>query len=211
MSAGIAYDVYHGWGGKPWKHSWCFFTLAIRKRAGVVKSERDKWEFQFCLCCDFRIYHRFFDILPLKKWSFFLPPMNVGWTQRFATNKQNVVEVMLWVTKRIASILPSAFWIAHSQFSSVQLLSHVRLFVTPWTAACQASHHQLPEFTQTHVHWVSNAIQPSHPLSSPSPAFNLSQHQGLFLWVSSSHWVAKDLAFQLRHQSLQWILRTNFL
>ena len=53
-------------------------------------------------------------------------------------------------------------------------------------------HHQLPELTQTHVHWVGDAIQPSHPLSSPSPsAFNLSQHQGLFKWVSSSHQVAK--------------------
>ena len=59
-------------------------------------------------------------------------------------------------------------------------------------------HHQLPEFTQTHVHQVSDAIQPSHPLSSPSPsAFNLSQHQGLFKRVSSSHQVAKILAFQL--------------
>ena len=55
-------------------------------------------------------------------------------------------------------------------------------------------HHQLLEFTQTHVHWVSDAIQPSHPLSSPSrPAFNLSQHQGLFQWVSSLHQVAKLL------------------
>ena len=57
-------------------------------------------------------------------------------------------------------------------------------------------HHQLPEFTQTHVHWVSDAIQPSHPLSSPSLTFNLSQHQGLFKWVSSSHQVAKVLEFQ---------------
>ena len=55
-------------------------------------------------------------------------------------------------------------------------------------------HHQLPEFTQTHVHWVSDAIQPSHPLSSPSPpALNLSQHPGLFKWVSSSHQVTKLL------------------
>ena len=55
-------------------------------------------------------------------------------------------------------------------------------------------HHQLHEFTQTHVHWVADAIQPSHPLSSLSPpAFNLSQHQGLFKWVSSSHQVAKVL------------------
>ena len=69
--------------------------------------------------------------------------------------------------------------------------------------------HHLPEFAQTHVHWVSDAIQPSHPLSSPSPpAFNLSQHQGLFQWVSSSHHVAKVLEFQ--HQSFQWIL-TDFL
>ena len=55
-------------------------------------------------------------------------------------------------------------------------------------------HHQIPEFTQTHVHWVSDAIQPSHSLSSPSPpAFDLSQHQGLFQWGSSSHQVAKIL------------------
>ena len=59
-------------------------------------------------------------------------------------------------------------------------------------------HHQLPESTQTHIHWVSDAIQPSHPLSSPSPpALNLSQHQGLFKRVSSSHEVAKVLEFQL--------------
>ena len=59
-------------------------------------------------------------------------------------------------------------------------------------------HHQLPEFTQTHVHWVSDAIQPSHPLSSPSPpAPNPSQHPNLFQWVNSSHEVAKVLEFQL--------------
>ena len=73
-------------------------------------------------------------------------------------------------------------------------------------------HHQLPESTQTHVHWVSDAIQPSHPPSSPSPpALNLSQHQGLFKWVSSSHQVAKVLEFQLQHQSLQWTPRTDLL
>ena len=73
-------------------------------------------------------------------------------------------------------------------------------------------HHQLPEFTQTHVHQVSNAIQPSHPLSTPSPpAFNLSQHQRLFKWVSSSHQVAKVLEFHIQLQSFQWIFRTDFL
>ena len=69
-------------------------------------------------------------------------------------------------------------------------------------------HHPLPEFTQTHVHWVNDAIQPSHSLSSPSPpAPNPSQHQGLFQWVKSSHGVAKVLEFQLQHQPLQWIPR----
>ena len=73
-------------------------------------------------------------------------------------------------------------------------------------------YHQLLELAQTHVHWVSDAIQPSHPLLSPSPpAFNLSQHQGLFQWVSSWHQVAEVLEFQLQHQSFQWIFRTDFL
>ena len=73
-------------------------------------------------------------------------------------------------------------------------------------------HHQLPESTQTHVHWVSDAIQPSHPLSSPSlPALNLFQHQGLLKWVSSLHQVAKVLEFQLQHQSLQRTPRTDLL
>ena len=72
-------------------------------------------------------------------------------------------------------------------------------------------HHQLPEFTQTHVHWVGDATQPSHPQSYPSPALNLSQHQGLCKWVSSSHQVAKVLEFHLQHQFFQWIFRTDFV
>ena len=73
-------------------------------------------------------------------------------------------------------------------------------------------HQQLLEFTQTCVHQVGDAIQPSHPLSSPSPpTFNLSQHLGLFKWISSSHQVAKVLEYQLQHQSFQWTRRTDFL
>ena len=68
-------------------------------------------------------------------------------------------------------------------------------------------HHQLPEFTQIHIHWVSNAMQLSHPLSPP--ALNLYQHQGLFQWVSSSNHVAKVWEFQHQHQSFQWIFRTD--
>ena len=70
--------------------------------------------------------------------------------------------------------------------------------------------HQHPELAQTHVHWVDEAIQSSHLLLSPyTPTFNLSQHQGLFQWVSSLHQVAKVLEFQLQNQSLQWICRTD--
>ena len=72
--------------------------------------------------------------------------------------------------------------------------------------------HQLLELTQTHAHWVSDAIQLSHPLLSPStPVFSLSQHQGLFQWISSLHQVAKVLELQLQPQSFQWIFRTDFL
>ena len=73
-------------------------------------------------------------------------------------------------------------------------------------------HHQILELTQTHVHQVYDAIQPSHPLSCPSlSTFNLFQHQGLFQWLSSSHQVAKVLEFQLQHQSFQWIFKTDYL
>ena len=97
------------------------------------------------------------------------------------------------------------------QFSSVQL--HLTLW-DPMNRSMPGLpvHHQLPESTQTHVHRVGNAIQPSPPLLSPSPlALNLFQHQGLFKWVSSSHQVAQVLEFQLQHQSFQWTPRTDLL
>ena len=72
--------------------------------------------------------------------------------------------------------------------------------------------HYLPEFSQIHVHWVSDTIQPSHPLPPPSPfAFNLSQHQGLFQWIGSLHQVAKILELQLQHWSFKLIFRVDFL
>ena len=83
----------------------------------------------------------------------------------------------------------------------------------PMTAARQASLSITNSWSllKTHVHWVGDAIQPSHPLLSPSPlAFNLSQHQDLIKWVSSLHQVAKGLEFQLQHQFFQSILRTDF-
>ena len=102
-----------------------------------------------------------------------------------------------------------------TNLSSVQFSSVTQSCLTLCTDSSTPGlpvHHQLPEFTQTHVHWVSDAIQPSHPQSSPSPsALNLSQHQGLFKWVSSLHQVVKVLGFQLQHQSFQWTPRTDLL
>ena len=72
--------------------------------------------------------------------------------------------------------------------------------------------HQLLDLAQIHVHWVADIILPSHPLSPPSPpALSLSQHQGLFQWVSSLHQVAKVLQLQLQLQSFQWIFRTGLI
>ena len=102
-------------------------------------------------------------------------------------------------------------WRILVQFSSVAQLCPTLCDPMNCSTPGLPVHHHRPESTQTHVHWV-HAIQQSHPLSSPSsPALNLSQHQDLFKWVSSSHQVAKVLEFQLQHQSFQWTLRTDFL
>ena len=103
------------------------------------------------------------------------------------------------------------FQVSASQ--SVQSLSRVWLSVTPMDRSMPGFpvHHQLPELAQTQVHQVGDAIQPPHPLLSPSPPiFNLSQQQRLFQWVGSSHQVAKVLASQFQHQQ-SWISRTDFL
>ena len=110
----------------------------------------------------------------------------------------------------------STFW-GRLWFSSVQFSSVAQSCPTLCDSMnCSTPglpvHHQLSEFTQTHVHRVGDAIQPSHPLLSPSPpAPNPSQHQGLFQWVNSSHEVAKVSEFQPQHQSFQWTLRTYLL
>ena len=107
---------------------------------------------------------------------------------------------------------PSVFrnmWLAIGSHSSVQFSSVTQSCLTHWDPMNHSTpglfvHHQILEFTQTHIHRVSDAIQPSHPLSSPSPpAPNPSQHQTLFQWVNSSHEVAKVLELQLQHHSFQ--------
>ena len=110
------------------------------------------------------------------------------------------------------NILVKAFLVPSVQFSPVTQLCPTLCDPMDHSTPGLPIYHQLTEFTQTHVHWVCDAIQPSHPLSSPTPlVLNLSQHQGLFRWVSSSHQVAKVLEFQLQHQSFQRIFRTYFL
>ena len=98
------------------------------------------------------------------------------------------------------------------QYSSVQLLSRVQVYnPIDCSTPVLLVHHQLPKLTQTHVHWVSDVIQPFHRLSSPSPSFNLSQHQSLLQWVRSLQRVAKVLEFQLQYQSFQRIFITDLL
>ena len=140
---------------------------------------------------------------PLERWFFSLFPFPVKYLYSFPSYSllcfklcflfsSTISQVTCLITSSLLSSNPI-------QFSSVQLLSHEQL-CDPMDYSMPGCpvHHQLPEPTQTHVHQVSDAIQPSHPLSSPfPPAFNLSQHQGLFKWVSSSHQVAKILEFQL--------------
>ena len=122
---------------------------------------------------------------------------------------------IIWGRRQEKRTCPRSFYsllTCSVQFSSVT--QSCPTLCNPMNCSTQGLpvHHQLSEFTQTQVHWVGDAIQPSHPLSSPSPpALNLSQHQGLFKWVSSSHQVAKVLEFQLQHQSFQWIHRTDLL
>ena len=111
--------------------------------------------------------------------------------------KQRLCDILFWISVQFGSVAQSCLTLCDPVDCS-----------TPGLPV----HHQLLEFTQTHVHWVGDAIQPFHPLSSPSPpAFNLSHQKGLFQWVTSLHQVAKVLELQLQHQSFQWIFRTDFL
>ena len=135
---------------------------------------------------------------------------------RTSCHQEKYSEIFLWNKHwSFISDLPTTKVFCGAVHSSVQLLSCVWLFAIPWTTARQASlsitnSQSLPKLMS--IERVSDAIQPFHPLSSPfPPALNLSQHQGLFKWVSSSHQVAKILEFQLQHQSFQWIFRTDFL
>ena len=140
------------------------------------------------------------------------PILPVAW----AKNLEVIFDWPLLLTPRLSMVsdLSSEYTQNHASVQYSSIIQSCPTLCEPMNCSMPGLpiHHQLPEFTQTHVHWVGDTIQPSHPLSSlSSPALNLSQHQGLLKRVSSSHQVDKVLEFQLQHQSFQWTPRTDLL
>ena len=146
----------------------------------------------------------------LNKWRV----MSYSWTQRFNIVKMSVLPKLIYKFSIISVKSQLHFFLDIDKIKFNSVTQSCRTLCDPMNCSMPGLpvHHQLTEFTQIHVHSVSDAIQPSHPLSSPSPPGpNSSQHQGLFQWVSSSHQVAEVLEFQLQYQSLQWRPRTDLL
>ena len=151
-------------------------------------------------------------------------PLEMPWVSSFITSFQGPgygevptwpcadAHFLVWKGQALTWLGSTHIYLSIHFFSSVAQSCPTLCYPMNRSTPGLPVHHQLPESTQIHVRWVGDAIQLSHPLSSPSPpAFNLSQHQGLLKWVSSSHQVAKVLEFQLQHQSFQWIPRTDLL
>ena len=187
-------------------------------------------------CCDQLLLQLFLFLLPLILWRnglYIINGTHLEWIFRVVhLSNQNIIKaqsisitstrlfmffyivpcyIFTWTQKTIYLIFVT---VGQYSFPVNSVTQSVQLFEAPWTAAMSGFlvHPQFLELGQIHIHRIGDAIQPSHPLSSPSsPAFSLSQHQSLFQWVSSSHQVAKVLELQLEHQSFQWIFRTDFL
>ena len=147
---------------------------------------------------------------------------NTAWSHLYTESKKKKATQLIDTENRLLAArvrrLGERKWVkVVKRYKRLVQFSLVAQCLTPWDPMNRSmpglpDHHQFLEFTQTHAHWVTDAIQQSHPLSSVSPpAVNLSQPQGLFKWVSSLHQVAKVLEFQLQHQSFPWIFRTDFL
>ena len=145
-----------------------------------------------------------------------LPPEKSLWrwsnSQNWTSNKLVPNRKRSTAKLYMLSLCLFNLYVSSVQFSSVPLPCLTLCDPTNHSTPGLPVHQQLLGSTQIHVHWVGDAIQPSHPLLSLSPpALSLSQHEGLFTWVKSSHQVAKVLKFQLQHQSFQWIPRTDLL
>ena len=195
--------------GKPFQYS-CLENYMDRgawKAAvhGVEKSNMTKW-----LSLTHPNHSPFF-----KSILFFLPTISLAVTIPHSATKYGLLLTLFFISRSLSvphchrcfrtrdSASATAYWDSPVCWCDVQFSSVTQSCPTlcnPMNGSMPGLpvHHQLPEFTQTHVHWAGDAIQPSHPLSSPSPpAPNPSQHQSLFQWVNSSHEVAKVLQFQL--------------
>ena len=189
-------------------HDLILFTLSLKWKVwvGTGSSERHKgWNIRYRFSCHFlNSLTLFTELRVISKISHFsykasqeIPLLDIKSHLRMNLNRRqsNIYnQTFLLLFSSVAQSCPTLF----------NPMNHS----TPGLPV----HHQLLEFTQTHVHRVGDAIQPSHPLSSPSLSVpNPSQHQGLFQWVNSSHEAAKVLEFQLHHQSFQWTPRTDLL
>ena len=142
--------------------------------------------------------------------SYHLPTYYFGILSNFGSDDYCRICIILNTKKRDYHSKVFAHFTSTSQFSRPVLSDSLRPHGLPMPSI--PVHHQLPELPQTHVHWVSDAIQPFHPLLPPSPfAVSLSQSQCLFQWVGSLHQVAKVLELQLWHQSFQSMFRVDFL
>ena len=131
----------------------------------------------------------------------------------YIERERNQMKVVMYkINSTLRYILLVYFTVPYVQFSSVAQSCSTLCDSMNCSMPGLPVHHQLPEFTQTHAHRVGDAIQPSHPPSSPfPPAPNPSQHQGLFQWDNSLHEVAEVLEFQLQDQSFQWTPKTDLL
>ena len=176
---------------------------------GVTKSQTwlsDWTELNIYLPIIFSVCYYFFNFSFFIFWFLnFIWRFLICWWHYFG-------KIMPTELKFSGFIANGIFSVSLHQFSSVAQSCPILCNLVDRSTSVLPVHHQLPEFTKNHVYWVGDTTQPSHPSSSPSPpAFNLSQHQGLFKWVSTSHQVAKVLEFQLQHQSSQWTPRTDLL
>ena len=182
---------------------WLILNSSVLQRAGNTKN---KQTFFFFLknCLGFR------SLMPshLSDCWWIVPSAGFSW---FCTWHCALLEsCLIWEMCLEISLFSSNA--SSVQFSSVAQLYSTLCDPVDCSTPGLPIHHQLPEFTQTHVHWVADAIQPSHPLSfsSSSSAFSLSQHQGLFQWVGSSHQVTK-VGVSASTSVLQWTFRVDFL
>ena len=177
-----------------------FHSVSLQLSCSVVSDSATSWTAARQACLSITNSGACSDSCPLSSWY-------------HPTISSSVVPFSSYLQSFPASgSFPMTLLFASVQFSSVTQLCLTLCDPMNHSMPGLPVHHQLLEFTQTHVHRVGDAIQPSHPLSSPStPAFDLSQHQSLFHWDGSSHQVAKVLELQLQRLSFQWIFRTNFL